>query len=49
MKTVAMTVRISPGSKEKFEKICRQEHRSQSAQIEYWISQFKLNEEKKDN
>jgi hypothetical protein len=41
-------VRISPEAKVAFEKICKQEHRSQGAQIEYWISQFKLNDEKEN-
>lgn len=45
MKTSPLSARISPEAKEKFEKICQQEHRSQGAQIEYWISQFKLNDE----
>jgi hypothetical protein len=40
--------RILPEAKEKLDKICQQEHRSQGAQIEYWISQFKLNDEKEN-
>jgi len=45
MKTSQLSARISPESKEKFLQICDQEHRSQGAQIEYWISQFKLKEQ----
>ena len=38
-------IRIDPAMKEKLNQICQQEHRTQSAQVEYWISQFKLKEE----
>jgi len=48
MKTSPLSARISPEAKEKLLQICEQEHRSQGAQIEYWISQFKL-KEKEDN
>ena len=48
MKTSPLSARISPEAKEKLLKICKQESRSQGAQIEYWISQFKLNEDKEN-
>ena len=38
-------IRIDPIMKEKLNQICQQEHRTQSAQVEYWVSQFKLKEE----
>jgi hypothetical protein len=38
--------RISPEAKEKLDKICQQEHRSQGAQIEYWISQYDLHDDR---
>jgi len=49
MKTEKISARVSPEAKDKLDKICQQEHRSQGAQIEYWISQFKLNEEKDED
>ena len=46
MKTTGITIRLSPEMKEKLSKICKQEGRSQTAQFEYWIRMFQLNDEK---
>ena len=46
MNTIPMTIRISPEAKEKLEKICKLEGRSQGKQIEYLISQYKFGNEK---
>lgn len=46
MNTVAMTIRISPETKEKLEKICKLEGRSQGKQVEYLINQYKFDDEK---
>lgn len=46
MKTEKVNARISPEAKEKLRKICKQENRSEGAQIEYWISQFRLQDER---
>lgn len=46
MNTVAMTIRISPEAKDKLEKICKLESRSQGKQVEYLINQYKFDDEK---
>jgi len=45
LKSDYLHARIAPDFKRKLEQICEQEHRSQAAQIECWIKQYKLNEE----
>lgn len=44
-----LNMRISPEFKEKLNLICQQEHRTQSAQIEYWIENYKLEDEKEND
>ena len=40
LKTLGLSIRITPTMKNKFIIICTKEHRSQSDQIAYWISQY---------
>lgn len=46
-KTDTLTIRIKPEIKTKLFKIAEAEHRSAAQQIEYWIANYKLNEQKK--
>lgn len=44
LKTLGLSIRITPTMKNKFIKICCKEQRSQSDQIGYWISQYEQTE-----
>jgi len=46
IKSDHVAIRIKPELKEKLIKIAELEPRSQSQQIEYWIDNYKLKEEK---